>query len=315
MSTVPTTAGQRPAVARWRRLSRSVVRENVAGFLFISPWIVGFLAFELGPVAAAAYLSLTSYDLLSAPELIGLRNYDRMINRDPLFWHSLRLTGIYALGSVALHVVCGVALALLLNSRIRGLSVYRTVYYLPAVVSGVAVSYMWLWVLNKDAGVLNAALRYVGVEGPNWLFSVEWALPAFILMSLWSVGGGMVLYLAGLQGVPTALYEAAALDGAGWWAKTRHVTVPMISPVIFFNFVMGIIGSFQVFTGAFVMTQGGPANATLFYVLGLYRHAFENFRMGYAAALAMVLFAIIMALTALSFRVSNRLVYYEGQLR
>ena len=298
----------------WRRhLSRATLSRNAAGFLFISPWIVGFLVFELGPLVAVGYLSLTNYDLLSAPTFIGLRNYQRIFTRDPLFWQSMRVTAIYALGSVTLHIVFGVALAILLNQRIRGISFYRTLYYLPAVVSGVAVAYMWVWVLNPEAGIVNQALGFVGIRGPNWLFNLEWVLPTFIMMSLWNIGGSMVLYLAGLQGVPTELYEAAAIDGVGWWAKIRHITLPMISPVIFFNFIIGIINSFQVFTNAFVITEGGPANATLFYVLYLYRNAFQNFKMGYASALGVVLFVVILALTALAFRISNRLVYYEGQ--
>jgi multiple sugar transport system permease protein len=291
-----------------------VLAENVAGFLFISPWIIGFLLFEAGPILAAMYLSLTNYDLLTTAGFVGWSNYERMFTRDPLFWHSLRVTAIYSIASVALSTVFGLALALLLNQNVRGIAVYRTIYYLPAVVSGVAVAYMWVWVLNPEGGIVNTLLAYVGIHGPNWLFSIEWALPSFILMSLWGFGGGMVLYLAGLQGVPTEFYEAAALDGAGRWARIRHITIPMISPVIFFTFVVGMINSFQVFTSAFVMTAGGPANATLFYVLYLYRNAFQNFRMGYAAALGMVLFAIILALTIASFRLSRRMVYYEGRL-
>ena len=213
-----------------------------------------------------------------------------------------------------LGIILGVALAILLNQKVRGLSLYRTIYYLPAVVSGVAVAYMWIWVFNSEAGIVNMLLGFAGIDGPNWLFSTTWTLPAFIVMSLWAVGGGMVLYLAGLQGVPTQLYEAAALDGAGRWAKFQNVTLPMISPVIFFNFIIGIIASFQVFTNSFVITKGGPANSTLFFVLYLYRHAFENFKMGYAAALGMILFVIIMSLTIISFRLSNQLVFYEGRV-
>ena len=298
-----------------RKISKAVVRENVAGFLFISPWIIGFLGLSLGPVLAAAYLSLTKFDLLTPAKFIGLDNYDKMFTRDPLFWQSLRVTAVYSVGAVVLGIVLGLALALLLNQKVRGLAWYRTIYYTPAVVSGAAVSYMWRWVLNSQSGIVNTLLRYVGIEGPTWLYSIEWALPVLIVMSLWGVGGGMVLYLAGLQGVPTELYEACSIDGAGRWAKLRNVTLPMISPVIFFNLIMGIIGSFQVFTAGYILTRGGPANATLFYVLNLYRHAFENFKMGYSSALAMVLFVIIMALTALSFRASGRYVHYEGQLR
>ncbi len=309
-----TARGEATVVAK-RGTSKTALAENVAGFLFISPWIIGFIVIEIGPLLAAAYLSLTNYDILSEAKFIGLRNYDKLFFNDPLFWHSLRVTAIYSVGSVTLHIIFGVLLALMLNQNLRGMAFYRTIYYLPAVVSGVAVSYMWIWVLNKEAGIVNTGLRYVGIEGPNWLFNMEWVLPTFVLMSLWALGGGMVLYLAALQGVPTALYEAAEIDGAGWRPRIWHVTIPMISPVIFFNFIIGIIGSFQVFTGAFIITGGGPANATLFYVLYLYRHAFENFKMGYASALAWVLFLIIMTLTAVSFRISGRWVYYEGQVR
>ena len=280
-----TTGANRAAPARTRgRLRRAIGSEHTVGFLFIGPWIIGFVLFEAGPVLAAMYLSLTNYDLLTTV-------------------------------SVGLHIVFGLCLALLLNRNVRGIALYRTIYYLPAVISGVAVAYMWIWVLNPEGGIVNSLLGYVGIKGPNWLFSTEWALPSFILMSLWGLGSGMVLYLAGLQGVPTELYETAALDGAGPLAKVWYITIPMISPVIFFNFVVGMISSFQVFTSAYVMTNGGPANATLFYVLNLYRNAFQNFRMGYAAALGVVLFVIVLLLTLASFRMSRRMVYYEGRLR
>ena len=309
-----TAISQASSPIRKQRMSRTELLENVAGFLFISPWIVGFLSFELGPLIAATYLGLTKYDILTSPVFIGLANYDKMFTRDPLFWKSMWVTAIYSLSTVFLGVILGVALAVLLNQKVRGMSLYRTIYYLPAVVSGVAVAYMWIWVFTPEAGIVNYALSLVGITGPNWLFSTTWTLPSFVLMSLWAVGGGMVLYLAGLQGVPTQLYEAASLDGAGRWAAFWKVTLPMISPVIFFNFIIGIIGSFQVFTNSFVITGGGPANSTLFFVLYMYRHAFENFKMGYAAALGMILFLVIMTLTIISFRLSNRLVFYEGRV-
>jgi multiple sugar transport system permease protein len=311
-----TTGANRAAPARTRgRLRRAIGSEHTVGFLFIGPWIIGFVLFEAGPVLAAMYLSLTNYDLLTTADFVGLRNYQRMFGQDPLFWLTLKTTAIYSVASVGLHIVFGLCLALLLNQNVRGIALYRTVYYLPAVISGVAVAYMWIWVLNPEGGIVNSLLGYVGIKGPNWLFSTEWALPSFILMSLWGLGSGMVLYLAGLQGVPTELYETAALDGAGPLAKVWYITIPMISPVIFFNFVVGMISSFQVFTSAYVMTNGGPANATLFYVLNLYRNAFQNFRMGYAAALGVVLFVIVLLLTLASFRMSRRMVYYEGRLR
>ena len=252
-----TAISQASSPNRKPRMSRSALLENVAGFLFISPWIIGFLALEFGPLIAAAYLGLTKYDILTSPVFVGLANYDKMFTRDPLFWKSLWITAIYSLSTVFLGVILGVALAVLLNQKVRGMSLYRTIYYLPAVVSGVAVAYMWIWVFAPEAGIVNYALSLLGLTGPNWLFSLTWTLPAFVVMSLWAVGGGMVLYLAGLQGVPTQLYEAASLDGASRWAAFWNVTLPMISPVIFFNFIIGIIGSFQVFTNSFVITKGG----------------------------------------------------------
>jgi multiple sugar transport system permease protein len=206
-------------------------------------------------------------------------------------------------------------LAVLLNQDVRGLSIYRTIFYLPSVVSGVAVAMLWLWVFNPELGVVNSLLGIVGIEGPKWFASSKWALTTFIITSLWGIGGGMVIYLAGLQGVPTSLYEAAELDGATAWHRFWHITIPMTSPVIFFNLIMGIIGSFQVFTGGYVITNGGPANATLFYVLYLYRNAFQYFKMGYASALAWILFIVILVLTLLMFRLVGGLVYYEGSPR
>lgn len=302
------------AQSRPRKFSRNVLEEHLTALFCISPWLIGFLAFEIGPILTAFWLSLTKYNIIKPATFIGLSNYQEMLTTDRLFWQSLKVSAYYAAGSVVLGIILGVGLALLLNQNVRGIAFYRTGFYLPAVVSGVAVAYMWILVLQKE-GILNAMLSYIGIDGPNWLYTREWALPAFVLMSLWQVGGGMVLYLAGLQGVPTELYEAASIDGAGRVAKFGNVTLPMISPVIFFNFIIGIIGSFQVFTGGFIITKGGPVDATMFYVLHLYFKAFESLRMGYGSALGVVLFAIIMALTYLSFRASNRLVYYEGRLR
>ncbi len=241
---------------------------------------------------------------------MGFKNWDKMLFNDPLVWHSLKVTAIYSVGAVSLGLVLGLSLALLLNQDVGGLSFYRTVFYTPAVVSGAAVAMMWRLLLNPEAGVINRILALVGIPGPAWLFDRTWALPAFIVMSIWGVGGGMVLYLAALQGVPTELY-----DGAGPFPKLWFVTLPMISPVIFFNLVMGIIGSFQVFTSAFIMTKGGPANATYFIVLGIYLNALEFLKMGYASALAWMLAVIILVLTLIAFRSSGRWVHYEGQVR
>ncbi len=298
-----------------RAVSRLQRREEIEAFFFLAPWIVGFLLFELVPIAASGVLALTDYNLLKPPSYVGLRNFQRMFASDPLFWQSLKVTANYVLVSVPLQVVLGYAVALLLNQKVRGLSVFRTIFYLPSVVSGVAVALMWIWVFQPDMGIMNTFLRGIGIHGPKWLSDPNWALPTIIFTSLWGIGGGMLVYLAGLQSVPTHLYEAAELDGAGAWQKFVHITLPMTSPVIFFSLLMGMIGSWQVFTAGYVMTSGGPANSTLFYVLYLYRNGWQYFKMGYASALAWVLCVIILLLTLLVFRTSGRWVYYEGQLR
>ena len=292
----------------WR--SRLRRQEVLVAYLFILPWIIGFLVFTAGPILVSFALSFTQYKIITPATAVGLDNYAAMI-RDRNFWQSLRVTTIYTLGSVPLNVVVGYLLALMLNQKIKGLSFWRTTFFMPSVVPILAVSYLFAWMLNPNIGLVNGLLRQVGIQGPEWFSSREWVIPSFIIMSLWGVGGGMVLYLAALQGVPTALYDAAKADGANAWHRFYHVTLPMTSPVIFFNFLMGLIGSFQVFASAFFVTGGGPANASLFYVLYLFRNGWEYFRMGYASALAWVLFLIIMAATLVSFRLSGRFVYYE----
>lgn len=289
--------------------------EERVAFLFLLPWLIGFLAFTAFPIVASLFLSLTEYPILHSPEFVGLRNYAQMVSGDPLFWQSLKVTTIYTVAIVPLQLVTAYALAILLNQTVHGLSVFRTVFFLPAVTPAVATALMWMWVFHPEIGLANSALAGIGIEGPKWLASTEWALPTFIIISLWGIGGGMVIYLAGLQGVPTSLYEAAELDGAGSWSRFIHVTLPMTSPVILFVTVTSMIGSFQVFTAAFVMTDGGPVNATLFFVLHLYNHGWRFLQMGYASALAWVLFIIILALTLLLLRLSGRLVYYEAEER
>ncbi|NPV07080.1 MAG: sugar ABC transporter permease [Anaerolineae bacterium] len=266
-------------------------------------------------MVASFVLSFTDYNVVSPVSWRGVGNYRAIFTFDPLFWQSLRVTFTYAVLSLPAGLAVGLAVALLLNLKVPGLSVWRAIYYLPSVISGVAVAVLWQYVLNPRFGVLNWALRLVGIKGPGWLADPNWALPSLAIMSLWGAGGGMVLYLAALQSVPTALYDAAKVDGATALQRLRYVTLPMISPVVFFNLVMGTIGTFQYFTNAYVMTQGGPNNATLFYNLHLYNNAFRYFRMGYAAALAWVLFVIILFFTLLIFRSSTAWVYYEGQLR
>jgi multiple sugar transport system permease protein len=262
----------------------------------------------------SVFLAFSQWDLVSPPKVAGLENWARLLS-DRYVGHSLRITVVYSLASVPLRITAGLLLAMLLNTKVRGLEIYRTVYYLPAVTSGVAVAMLWRWIFNPEFGLLNAGLRLFGISGPGWIYDPDWALPALIVMSLWSVGGGMVIYLAGLQGVPTELYEAADVDGATRWHKFVSVTLPMISPVIFFQLIMGIINSLQTFTGPYVMTGGGPRDATLFYMLYLYNNAFQWFRMGYASSLAWLLFAVIMLLTLLVVRSSRFWVYYSGELR
>ena len=307
--------GQALVPARRRGLSALERREEVGFYLFISPWLIGFLAFTLGPMVASFVISFMKYDVLTPPSFIGLQNYAIMFTTDPLFWQALRVTTIYTAGAVPLGMVAALFVAILMNQPIRGIYVFRTIYYLPSIITGVPAALLWMWILNPTVGVLNYLLSFVGIKGPAWLFDERWVLPALIMMSLWGIGGSMIIYLASLQSVPQHLYEAAEIDGAGVWARFWHVTIPMISPVIFFNLVMSIIGSFQVFTSAFVMTQGGPANASLFYVLYLYRNAFSYFKMGYASALAWVLFGIILILSLLVIKSSPAWVYYEGTVK
>ncbi|MGC8890844.1 MAG: carbohydrate ABC transporter permease [bacterium] len=292
--------------------SKLARKEAIEGYLYAIPWFIGFVVFTTGPIIASFLLSFTNWDLVRTPKWIGFGNYKTLIE-DPLFWRGLKVTSIYAAFSVPLGIAGGLAIAVLMNQKIKGLSTFRTIYYLPAVVSGVAVSLLWSWIFNPDFGVLNYLLSLVGIKGPGWIYDERWALPSLIIMSLWGVGGGMVIYLASLQGVPTELYEAAIIDGASSWRRFWSITVPMISPVIFFQLIMGIIGSFQVFTQAYIMTNGGPNYATLFYVLYLYQNAFQWFKMGYASALAWVLFLVILILTFVQFRIANYWVYYESR--
>ena len=288
-------------------------REAILGWVMASPWIVGFLGFTLGPMLASLVLSAFEWDLISPAEFVGFGNYREFFVGDPLSLHSLRITLTYALMAIPLHLVLGIVLAMLLNANIKGQSFIRTIYYLPAVLAGVAVAMLWRWIFSPDFGLLNLFLSYIGIDGPNWLGNRTWVLPSFVLMSLWGVGGGMVIYLAGLQGIPTELYEAVEIDGATALRKTLHITLPMLSPVIFFQLIMGVISSMQIFTQAFIMTNGGPANASLFYMLYLYRQAFEYRNMGYASVLAWILFLCILALTLLFFRSASAWVYYEAE--
>jgi multiple sugar transport system permease protein len=285
-------------------------REALAGYLFLSPWIVGFVTFLAGPMIASIYLSFTKYKIVRPAEWIGLDNYTRMFT-DELFYHSLKVTVTYTAFSVPLGIIAALGIALLLSQKIYLSGVFRTVFYLPTVISGVAMAIVFAWIFNYRFGILNYFLSLVGIQGPSWLGHPRWALSAFVLMSLWVIGGSMVIFLAALHGVPQTLYEAAEIDGAGAWRRFWNITLPMISPAILFVLIIGTISTFQTFTQAYIMTEGGPANATLFYILYLYRNAFNWFEMGYASALAWVLFVIILVLTLILLRTSSHWVYYE----
>jgi len=291
-------------------------REAAWAYFFISPWILGFIFFTVGPMLASLYYSFTRYNIISSPQWTGLANY-RDIVKDPLFWKSLQVTVYYASLALPLGLLFGFFLAILLNQKIPGVNVWRTVYFLPSVIAGVAVVLLWIRIFNPKIGILNPSLAKFGIQGPGWLSDPQWAMPALVIMSLWGVGGGMIIYLAGLQGVPTALYDAAKVDGASLWQRFWYVTLPMMTPVIFYNLVMGLIGAFQYFTTVYVATggSGSPARATLFYNLYLYQNAFKYFEMGYASTMAWILFVIVLVLTMLVFRSSQVWVYYEGQLR
>ena len=293
--------------------SRMARREALLFYLCISPWLLGFLLFTLGPVLASLAISFTRWDLLSPAAPVGLRNYGRMLD-DPLFWQSLNVTLRFTLLYVPTELVGGLLLALLMNQAgVRGIRGVRTIYYLPSVISGVAFVVVWMWLFHPEAGLINATLALFGVTGPRWLADPRTALYALWMMSLWGLGRTALIFLAGLKGVPKELYEAAAMDGAGRVQAFFAVTLPMLTPTIFFNLVLSIIATFQTFTSAFVATNGGPLDSTLFYVLYLYRMAFQNFAMGYAAALAWILFLIILGLTLLVVRSGQWWVYYEGE--
>ncbi len=296
---------------RHRPRARRRFKQALEGYLFISPWIIGFILFTAGPIVASFVLSFFRWSLIRPPRLIWLDNYIEIFTRDPLFWQSLKVTLTYVVVAVPLQLGFALLLAILLNQKVRLIPLFRTIFYLPSQVSSVAVAVIFLWIYHPELGLINELLRRVGIQGPAWLISERWALPALIFMSLWSVGGAMIILLAGLQDIPQHLYEAAALDGAGEIAKFRHITLPMLSPVLFFNLVLGIIAGFQYFAQAYVMTRGGPLNATLFYALYLYLNAFNFLKMGYAAALAWILFLIIIVVTIWQVRLARRWVYYE----
>jgi multiple sugar transport system permease protein len=296
--------------------------QDIWGYIMIAPWFIGFLIFILGPFLVSFYLSFTKYELYGPPEWIGLKNYQTLlislvdpVAGDSKIWKSLINTVLYTFVTVPAGMILAMALALLLNARVRGRAFFRTAFYIPSITPAVASAILWLWLLNPTYGLVNLFLKSVfGIDpGPNWFGTSRWALPALMLMSLWYVGNTTVIYLAGLQSVPQTLYEAATIDGAGLAARFRSVTLPMMTPSIFFTLVLGLIGAFQTFTPALVITNGGPADATLFYLLHLYRNGFQYFKMGYASAMAWFLFVVLVAFTIIQFGFARRWVYYEGE--
>ncbi len=296
-------------------LSRQERRRLRVGLLFALPWIVGFLGFTVYPVIASFYYSLNVYTTFGEPmRWVGFANYLDLF-QDELFWVSLYNTLYYVLFGISYHVALALLLAFLLNQKLRGISLYRTIYYLPTIVPVVATSVLWMWVFNPEFGLINATLGQLGMRGPGWLTDPALSKPSLILMGSWTIGGTLMIFLAGLQDVPQQLYEAAMIDGAGTLQQARHVTLPMLSPVIFYNVILGVIVGFQVFTQSFIMTNGGPLDTTLFYALYLYRNAFQYFKMPYASAMAWILFLLVMATTLVIFRSSARFVYYEGEGR
>jgi len=287
-------------------------REHHAGYAFAAPWFIGFLIFGGGPIFFSLIMSFCEYDVLSPPKFVGLKNYAAMLTDDPLFYKSLWNTLFMALG-IPLGMAVSLGIAMLLSYEVKGMAVYRTFFYLPAIMPAVAASILWIWIFNPHEGVLNELLGKLGIPGPAWLQNQHWSKPALILMGLWGAGAGMIVWLAGLKGIPRHLYEAAEIDGAGRVRKFLSITLPMLSPYILFNLIMGLIGTFQIFTQAFIMTQGGPVDSTLFYAYHLFNNAFRYMKMGYASALAWILFGIVLSLTAIQLRLSKRWVYYESE--
>jgi multiple sugar transport system permease protein len=287
-------------------------KEGLTGWLFASPWVIGFGVFMLYPLLASLYFAFCDYSVLKAPVFTGLENFKDLFH-DDVFWLVLKNTAFFTVIFLPLGLILSLGMAMLLNAKVKGLAFYRTIFYLPSLMPLVATAVLFLTLFNSDSGLINHALKSMHLPAPDWLSSPLWSKPSIVLLSMWGVGNTMIIYLASLQEVPQSLYEAAELDGAKAWAKTLNVTLPMISPVILFNLVIGIINSVQIFTLPYVMFPGGaPARSTYFYTSYLYDNAFVYHKMGYACAMGWILFIIIFVLTLLSFRASNKHVYYGG---
>ena len=296
------------------KLSKMALREERAAYLFILPWLLGVVIFLLGPIIASLGISLTNWTLVSTPEWVGFENYQDMFS-DRDFLHSMGVTLRYTLISVPAFLIAGLATALLLNQKIKGMYAFRTILFMPSLLAGVAVAVLWSMLLNPDLGIINQGLRALGIaDPPNWLSSSTWAVPSVVLMGLWGIGGGAIIYLAGLQNIPPQLYEAAEIDGANGWQKFWRITLPMLTPTIFFVLITGLIGAFQVFDIAFILggPRGGRGKSLLFYLLNLYNEGFRAGRFGYASALAWVLVILAGIAIIVVFRSSERWVFYEA---
>jgi multiple sugar transport system permease protein len=302
---VPSRRGWFSPGSRLRR------QEAIAGYIAILPWLLGFVIFSAGPIVASFVLMFMRWEVLTPPTWAGLDNFDRLIH-DPLVPATLWNTFFYSILAVPLHLLSALGAALLLNVGVRGTNVYRVLIYLPSQMPIVASAILWFFIFSPTYGLANAVLGWLGIAPQQWLYDVNLVKPSLVIMAVWSFGGAMIIFLAGLQGIPEALIEAARIDGAGTWRLLRHITLPLLTPTIFFNLIIGIIGSFQVFTNVLIMTDGGPGQSSLMFVLYIYRNAFQNFRMGYASLLAWVLLLIVLVLTVIQFRISRSWVYYEG---
>jgi multiple sugar transport system permease protein len=302
-----------PLIAALAELGPNRRREALAGYLFISPWLIGFIVFFVGPILASFVLSFTQWNIVGTPQFIGLDNYRDIFTNDPRFVKAVQVTLTYAVIYLPLEVICGISLAVLMNQKLRGIGFFRTLFYMPYVVPQVAAALVWVWMLNARYGVVNTVLGWLGIDGPNWLGSPAYTLTSLTIIALWGVGGSAVIYLAGLQNVPEVFYEAATVDGANSFQKFFRITLPLLSPTIFFQIVLGLIGVFQTFTPAFIAAgaSGGPLQSGLFYMLYLYNRGFETLRMGYASALAWILTVFILIVTVFVLRSSRYWVYYE----
>ncbi len=314
---ISTRARIRNPIRTWREMRPNARREALAGYFFISPWLLGFIIFFAVPILASFVLSFTRWNIVSPPKWVGLRNYQAIFTTDRDFIHSLKVTVRYSLIYIPLTTVVGIAVAMALNSKVKGVGIFRTLFYLPYIAPTVASSLVFMWILHSNFGLVNVILKRFGIDGPNWFNDPRYALWGIIMIALWGVGGSAVIYLAGLQNIPQHLYDAAKVDGANSWEQFRHVTLPMLTSVIFFQLVVELIGVFQTFTSAFVISAdrygAGPIKELFFYMIHVYIKAWQSLRMGYAAALSWILTLIILLITVVVFRSSPYWVYYEAE--